>query len=233
LLGRIAKGWRYEQQLRRIAAALRPLTLPIIWLLLQWLALLVAGQAMLPRQLIKIVASLITAWVAIRLTATLVRDRTWSRFVAIAAWTIAALNILNLLEPASELLERISVPQTATELRAMERLYGYLFHWAGLEPGEYLVNESGKVVFKMEQNFPADLRAKPDPLAGQDTLKGPQANDDKNSYRIWQKTDTAGGPAGRYLVDNSGVPIYLTDPGINGIHKIRPDGSTVTTASQT
>src|SRR6266516_3749205 len=99
---------------------------------------------------------------------------------------------------------------------------------AGLDAGEYLVNDSGKVVFKMEQNFPAELRAKPDQLDGQDTLKGPQANDDKNPYRIWQKTDTAGGPAGRYLVDNSGVPVYLTDPGINGIHKIRPDGSTVT-----
>src|SRR5205807_2816824 len=99
---------------------------------------------------------------------------------------------------------------------------------AGLEPGEYMVNDSGKVVFKMEQNFPAELRAKPDQLDGQDTLKGPQANDDKNSYRIWQKTDTAGGPAGRYLVDTSGVPVYLTDPGINGTHKIRPDGSTVT-----
>src|SRR2546426_3985693 len=99
---------------------------------------------------------------------------------------------------------------------------------ASLEPGEYLVNDSGKVVFKMEKNFPAELRAKPDQLDGQDTLKGPQANDDKNTYRIWQKTDTAGGPAGRYLVDNSGVPVYLTDPGINGTHKIRPDGSTVT-----
>src|SRR2546428_3492680 len=99
---------------------------------------------------------------------------------------------------------------------------------ASLEPGEYLVNESGKVVFKMEKNFPAELRAKPDQLDGQDTLKGPQANDDKNTYRIWQKTDTVAGPAGRYLVDNSGVPVYLTDPGINGTHKIRPDGSTVT-----
>lgn len=109
LLERVAKGWRYEQQMRRIAAALEPLTLPLLWLLLQWLALLVAAQAMLPHQLIKIVASLITAWVVIRLTTTLVRDRTWSRFIAIAAWTIAALNILNLLEPTSELLDGIAL----------------------------------------------------------------------------------------------------------------------------
>lgn len=108
LLERVARGWRYEQQLRRVAAALEPLTLPIIWLLLQWLALLIAAQAMLPHQLVKIVASLLTAWVVIRLTTTLVRDPAWSRFIAIAAWTIAALNILNLLEPASQLLDGIA-----------------------------------------------------------------------------------------------------------------------------
>jgi small-conductance mechanosensitive channel len=64
---------------------------------------------MLPHQLIKIVASLLTAWVAIRLTTTLVRDATWSRLIAMAAWTIAALNILNLLEPASQLLDSIAL----------------------------------------------------------------------------------------------------------------------------
>src|SRR5262249_12010595 len=58
----VAKGWRYEQQLRRIASALDPLTLPIIWLTLQWLSVLIAAQAGLPYQLVKIVVSLITAW---------------------------------------------------------------------------------------------------------------------------------------------------------------------------
>src|SRR5438045_5008280 len=59
-------------------------------------------------------------------------------------------------------------------------------------------------------------------------LKGPQANSDTASYRPYHKTDTTGGPAGRYLVNDQGVPVYLADPGINGIHKTRPDGSQVT-----
>ena len=119
LLERVAKGRRYEQQLRRIAAALEPLTLPIIWLVLQWLSLLIAAQARLPHQVIKSVASLITAWVVIRLTTTLVRDRTWSRFIALAAWTIAALNILNLLEPASELLDGIALTLGSLRISAL------------------------------------------------------------------------------------------------------------------
>ena len=30
------------------------------------------------------------------------------------------------------------------------------------------------------------------------------------------------------MVNDQGVPVYLADPGINGIHKVRPDGSAVT-----
>ena len=36
-----------------------------------------------------------------------------------------------------------------------------------------------------------------------------------------------GGPAGKYLVDDSGKAVYLVDPGINGSHTTRPDGTEV------
>ena len=58
-------------------------------------------------------------------------------------------------------------------------------------------------------------------------LKGPQATSDGAAYRVFHKLDDAGGPAGQYLVDASGRPAYLVDPGINGTHKTRPDGTTV------
>jgi putative OPT family oligopeptide transporter len=58
-------------------------------------------------------------------------------------------------------------------------------------------------------------------------IKGPQAAADTATYRVWQKTDTVGGPPGRYLVDAAGAPRYLVDPGINGLHRTRPDGTTV------
>jgi hypothetical protein len=65
-------------------------------------------------------------------------------------------------------------------------------------------------------------------LQASENLQGPQAGADGNSYRVWHKTDDAGGPAGRYLVNDQAVPVYLVDPGINGTHDTRPDGSTVT-----
>jgi len=99
---------------------------------------------------------------------------------------------------------------------------------AGLDPGEYLFDNTGKVVYKVEENFPATLKVDPSIAGAEEKLKGPQANQDPGLYKPWHKTNTEGGPAGRYLVNKQGIPVYLADPGINGIHRVRPDGSAVT-----
>jgi putative OPT family oligopeptide transporter len=65
------------------------------------------------------------------------------------------------------------------------------------------------------------------PLTLHESVRGPQARDDAKSYLVWQKTDEQGGPPGKYLVDASGAAVYLVDPGINGTHETRPDGTTV------
>jgi uncharacterized oligopeptide transporter (OPT) family protein len=58
-------------------------------------------------------------------------------------------------------------------------------------------------------------------------LQGPQALQDAGSYRAWHNTDSAVGPEGKYLLDEQGAAVYLVDPGINGMHTQRPDGSEV------
>jgi putative OPT family oligopeptide transporter len=85
---------------------------------------------------------------------------------------------------------------------------------------------------KSVESFPATL-AVPEAersavMAGPtEKIRGPQASSDANTYHVWQKTSTDGGPAGRYLVDADGKAVYLVDPGINGVIDTRPDGSTV------
>ncbi|MBI5836956.1 MAG: oligopeptide transporter, OPT family [Candidatus Eisenbacteria bacterium] len=98
----------------------------------------------------------------------------------------------------------------------------------GLDPGEYLVDAAGKVAYRVQNNFPATLRALPAQLGHAEKVRGPQAAADGATYRVWQKTDDAGGLPGRYLVTDQGVPVYLVDPGINGVHRTRPDGTSVT-----
>ncbi len=72
------------------------------------------------------------------------------------------------------------------------------------------------------------LHAPANELGRAEKLQGPQAASDQNTYRVWQHTDPGGTSAERYLVNDQGVPVYLVDPGINGTHRLRPDGSAVT-----
>jgi putative OPT family oligopeptide transporter len=71
------------------------------------------------------------------------------------------------------------------------------------------------------------IRVDPAILTREERLQGPQAAADPQTYKVWFKTDEVGGPAGRYLVDARGVPVYLVDPGINGTHDERPGGGRV------
>lgn len=72
------------------------------------------------------------------------------------------------------------------------------------------------------------FRADVSKLDQEERLQGPQAASDPNVYKVWFKTDETGGPAGRYLVNAQGVPVYLVDPGINGVHEEIPGGGKVT-----
>jgi len=96
-----------------------------------------------------------------------------------------------------------------------------------LAPGEYLVNSAGQITHKISRNFAADLRADNAALEGTEKLKGPQAIGDQNSYRVWHRPDPSGGAPQRFLVNDQDQVTYLVDPGINGTHKVRPDGSAV------
>ncbi len=100
------------------------------------------------------------------------------------------------------------------------------------------LNQSGTVYVPVAGNqdftFVSDYRADPADYEkesnGQpkrERLTGAQAGGDSKEYFVFHKTTTEHGPAGRYLVDEIGTPVYLADPGINGIYDKRPDGSSV------
>ncbi len=76
-------------------------------------------------------------------------------------------------------------------------------------------------------NFPAGLHADNTTKLKREQIQGPQASEDTREYFVWHNTDETAGPPGRYLVDAQGKPAYLVDPSINGMYRVRPDGSTV------
>jgi len=89
------------------------------------------------------------------------------------------------------------------------------------------LNDAATVYVPVAQVAPAGLHTDPAVLEKRESLKGPQARDDSGQYLVWQKTDEVGGPAGRYLVGADGAAVWLVDPGINGTHSTRPDGTAV------
>ena len=121
-------------------------------------------------------------------------------------------------------------------------LVGALTSALALGPILLAMNQSGTVYVPVAQNkdfsFPAGFRFTPEQYVKsgdqpkQEKLSGGQASADPGSYYVVHKTSTDFGPAGRYLVNDQGVPIYLADPGINGIYDKLP-GSTNTVAKFT
>ncbi|MEO5338533.1 MAG: mechanosensitive ion channel [Magnetospirillum sp. WYHS-4] len=86
-----------------------PLMLPVIWLTLQWLSVFVAVYLGFSTGLIRVVVSLLTAWVAIRLLSNVVGNPAWSKFIAVTVWTVAALNSVGWLTPVAKFLDSLAV----------------------------------------------------------------------------------------------------------------------------
>jgi len=62
-----------------------------------------------PAPILKTSASLLTAWVLIRLVTSFVREPNIARFIAAVAWIIAALNIFSLLQPTLAFLDSVAI----------------------------------------------------------------------------------------------------------------------------
>jgi putative OPT family oligopeptide transporter len=110
------------------------------------------------------------------------------------------------------------------------RLQQYAILWGSLASALVLgpillqLNDASTVYVPAAQVAPG-IAVDASKLTATAQIQGPQA--DGRTYKVWQKTDTTGGPAGKYLVTSDGKLAFLVDPGINGTHHKRPDGSEV------
>ncbi|MFA5057250.1 MAG: oligopeptide transporter, OPT family [Opitutaceae bacterium] len=113
-------------------------------------------------------------------------------------------------------------------LQQLAILLGALASALVLGPILLRLNAAATVYVPAAQVAPG-LRVDPALLAQapREPLVGPQARTDAGIYRVWHKTDPAGGPPGRYLCNERGEAVWLVDPGINGTFTQRPDGSEV------
>jgi len=100
------------------------LVLPITWLLTLSSLLLIGAAIETSHHLIKIAVSLLAAWVVIYMTTGMLRNKALSKFVAIVIWTVAVLNILNLIDPVTNVLDSIGLTLGGLRLTALTVIEG-------------------------------------------------------------------------------------------------------------
>lgn len=115
-----AKREKLPKPARDALASIAAVTLPLLWLLLQWLTLIAAQQIVAGHPefvasakqlasktyvfsyaggLIGIAVNLLGAWVVLRFASRLIRQTIWSNLIFAVVWAMVALNILGLLDP--------------------------------------------------------------------------------------------------------------------------------------
>jgi small-conductance mechanosensitive channel len=86
-----------------------PLVTPIAWVTGLWISISVAGQVGWPHAVAEIAINFVLAWLVIRLAADVVPNAALAQLIAVLAWVVAALNIVHLLGPTLDLLDRAAI----------------------------------------------------------------------------------------------------------------------------
>ena len=76
---------------------------------------------------------------------------------------------------------------------------------------------SGQTSMTQVENWPATLHFDRGELTDKETYKG-------REYFVYHHVASPGAAAAKYLVDDTGTPQFLVDPGINGTHHFTADG---------
>jgi len=110
-------------RLRNVLRGLLPFAVCIAGL---WLANLVLAGFAINHYVVRIAASLLNAWIFIRIFSSAVSDQFWSKVFAICMWVIAALSIMRLLNPTIAMLDSIGTKVGGTNVTAYLVLKGGL-----------------------------------------------------------------------------------------------------------
>ncbi|MDE2265872.1 MAG: mechanosensitive ion channel [Alphaproteobacteria bacterium] len=86
----------------RVCASVAP---PLFWLLALWLSSVVASVMGMALPLIDAAIALLLAWICIRLLSFVVNSPLVSATISVAAWSVASLSILGLLDPLMQYLD--------------------------------------------------------------------------------------------------------------------------------
>ena len=115
-----------QKRFGQLLVAVLPLAAPFLWLFLQMISLLVAMEAEWPHNLLTIVVNLLAVWIVIKTASLFFNNTAWIRLIAVLAWTLASLNILDLLGPTISLLDRFALKFGGLRISLLTVFTGFL-----------------------------------------------------------------------------------------------------------
>jgi len=110
----------------RLAPYAEPLYAPLLALVLLGVAQIATYRITGAAWLLDVATSLLTAWLVIHLVAGVIRTPALRRLVAIGAWSVAALDIVGLLDPLTAMLDAARLPIGDASISALSVFNGAL-----------------------------------------------------------------------------------------------------------
>ena len=122
----LADQQQNNQALYRLLSVAVVILMPLYWLVMQWGCNWLAQLVGFEPGLMRVTASLLTAWVLIRIVTTFIQSELLGRALALVAWSVAALNIVGWLGQSIELLKYIGTDFGSVRVSLFTVLKGML-----------------------------------------------------------------------------------------------------------
>lgn len=135
---RLASDANNTGLLFRLWNSLAKVVWPIFSVILLWGATILFDILEIPNEALRITASLLNAWIIVRVIATNMKDGWFSSALSILAWTIAALYILRLINPVSEALDSMAISVGDFRISVLSVLTGAIVAGIALWVGRIL-----------------------------------------------------------------------------------------------
>jgi small-conductance mechanosensitive channel len=148
------KEWRNRLPGRLIGAFL-----PLFTVIFAILLLRISSEALakyeLSHILINTTVRLLTAWVIIKFTTSMLKDSNWARLLSITAWIIASLHILNLLIPTINLLDQLAIDLGGVRISLLLLIKGVIVFTVLLKIASSGSNLLEKRILSLEELTPS------------------------------------------------------------------------------
>jgi small-conductance mechanosensitive channel len=113
-----------EKALRMLGNTAIALALPFVALVVLSTLAAISGALDWPRLVLTTGINLLAVWIVIRLSSVLIQHEAWARVIALVAFAVATLNILDLLQPTIAFLDGIGIRIGNVHISVLEGLKG-------------------------------------------------------------------------------------------------------------